>query len=389
MHQGRLIFAQLIDFFPRYEFGRIQSRYRNQFRVRNFSCMDQFLCMTFAQLTSRHSLRDIETCLRAMEPKLYHVGLRGTVARSTLADANERRPWRIWSELADVLLVRARCLYANDELALELERSVYAFDASVIDLCLSLFPWATFRKSKAGVKLHTLLDLRGNLPITAFITPASVHEVTLLDRLRIEPGALYLFDRGYLDFERLHRIHRHGAWFVIRAKRNTKLQRLYSRPVDRTVGLRCDQTVTLGGFYAREDYPDHLRRIRFVDPDQGRDLVFLTNEFNLPAMTIAELYRQRWQVELFFKWIKQHLRIQAFYGVTENAVKTQIWIAIAVYVMVAIVKKELRLESSLYTILQVLGIALFEKMPLLRALSQPDLSLQIDPSCEQLTPFDL
>lgn len=388
MNQVRLIFAQWMEFFPRYEFSRIQSRWRRRFRVRNFSCMDQFLCMAFAQLTGRESLRDIEICLRAMKPKLYHVGLRGMIARSTLADANERRPWQIWWELARVLIARARRLYAEEPLGVELAQAVYAFDASIIDLCLALFPWAEFRKNKGGIKLHTLLDLRGNLPVTAFITPASVHEVNMLDRLRIEPGALYLLDRGFLDFARLHRIHRGGAWFVIRAKRNTQLRRLYSRPVDKATGLRCDQTVVLGGFYAARDYPDHLRRIRFFDPDQGRRLVFLTNEFNLPALTIAELYRQRWQVELFFKWIKQHLRIKSFFGTTANAVKTQIWIAIAVYVLAAIVKKELKLEHSLYTILQILSVTLFEKMPILQALSQIELPLELGDDYKQLTLFD-
>jgi hypothetical protein len=388
MNQGRLVFAQLMDFFPKYPFSLIVQRWGGDYRVRRFSCMDQFLCMAFAQWTGRESLRDIQTCLRAMDGKLYHAGFRATVARNTLAVANERRPWQIWADLAKLLIKHARRLYGGENLAFELEQTVYALDSTTIDLCLTLFPWASFRRTKAAVKMHTLLDLRGNLPTTVFITDGRFHDVRALDWLLFEPGAIYIFDRAYVDFERLWRLHQARAFFVTRAKKNFDFRRLVSHPVDKSTGIQCDQTIALGGAQVSKDYPDRLRRIRFLDPERGKRLVFLTNNFDLPAVTIAMLYKQRWQVELFFKWIKQQLRIKSFYGTTENAVKTQIWIAISVYVLAAIVKKELHLEPSLYTILQILSVTLFEKMPILQALSQTELPLDFDDDRRQLTLFD-
>jgi len=389
MNEGRLVFAQLMDFFPKQNFAKIVAKRRGNHRVRNFTCMDQFLTMAFAQLTGRESLRDIETCLRALEGKLYHAGIRTTVARNTLARANERRPWQIWAELAEILICHARRLYADEDLGLDLNNTIYALDSTIIDLCLALFPWASFRKAKGGIKLHTLMDLRGNLPATVIITPARLHDVRILDRLRLEPGAIYILDRAYVKFARLYRIDRAGAFFITRAKKNFDFRRVYSHPVDKTAGVQSDQTIALGGFYPSRDYPDRLRRIRFLDREQNRRLVFLSNHFEMPAPTVAALYKQRWQIELFFKWIKQHLRIKSFYGTSANAVKTQIWIAITVYVMVAIVKKELRVtDHSLYTIIQILSVTLFEKMPILQALSQPELQLKLGPSCKQLTLFD-
>jgi hypothetical protein len=379
MFSGRTVFSQLLDFLPRHEFDKFVRRYRGNHRARKFSCYDQFLCLAFAQLTYRESLRDIETCLRAMESKLYHAGIRGRISRSTLADANETRSWQIYADFAQVLIGIARKLYTNDNFAVELDQTVYALDASTIDLCLSLFPWAKFRKHKAGIKLHTLLDLRGNIPTLVIITPARLHDVNILDQLCFEPAAIYIMDRGYVDFARLYRIHQSSAFFVTRAKKNFDFRRLYSNAVDRSTGLQCDHTISLDGFYTKRDYPEKLRRIRFLDPETGKRLVFLTNNFNLSALTITKLYRSRWQVELFFKWIKQHLRIKAFYGTSENAVKTQIWIAISVYVLVAIVKRRLKVDRSLYTILQILSLTLFEKTPILQALSLPDYtSLQED-----------
>jgi hypothetical protein len=388
MNRGRLVFAQLMDFFPKYPFSLIVQRWKGDYRVRQFSCMDQFLCLAFAQLTGRESLRDIETCLRAMEGKLYHAGFRSTVARNTLAVANERRPWQIWSDLAMLLIAHARRLYGGEPLALELEQTVYALDSTTIDLCLTLFPWASFRRAKAAVKMHALLDLRGNLPTTILITDGRFHDVRALDWLVFEAGAIYIFDRAYVDFERLWRLHQARAFFVTRAKKNFDFLRLVSHPIDKNTGVQCDQTIAPGGVQSAKDYPGHLRRIRFLDPDHGKRLVFLTNNFDLPAETIALLYKQRWQVELFFKWIKQHLRIKSFHGTTENAVKTQIWIAISVYLLAAIIRKELRLTTSLYTILQVLSVTLFEKMPILQALSQPELPLDFNDDRKQLTLFD-
>ncbi len=369
MNSGQTVFSQLMDFVPPYEFRKCVERYRGNYKVKSFSCWDQFLCMAFAQVTYRESLRDIEACLRASGSKCYHMGIRGKVSRNTLAHANETRDWRIYADFAHVLIDAARRLYADDGFGLHLKRTVYALDSTTIDLCLSLFPWATFRKRKGAVKLHTLLDLRGNIPTVIIITPGSVHDVNILDELLFEAGAIYVMDRGYMDFARLHRIEGSSAFFVTRAKRNFQFQRLYSRPVDKSTGLQCDQTVVLTGFYSRQDYPDKLRRIRYRDPKTQKRFVFLTNNFTLAPLTITRLYRSRWRVELFFKWIKQHLRIKAFYGTSENAVKTQIWIAIAMYVLVAIVKKRLRIERSLYTILQILSVTLFEKTPILRTLS--------------------
>ena len=388
MHSGRLVFAQLIDFLPTYEFRQCVTRYGGNYKVKSFSCWDQWLCMAFAQLTYRESLRDIEACLRAAQLKLYHMGIRGKVSRNTLAHANERRDWRIYRDFAHVLIARARELYAHEALSIQLEQTAYALDSTTIDLCLSLFPWATFRKRKAAVKLHTLLDLRGNIPTVILITPGNVHDVKVLDEIPPEPGAIYVMDRGYIDFARLYRLQQTSAFFVTRTKRNFNCARLYSHSVDKSTGVQCDQTIRVRGFYAQRDYPAKLRRIRYVDPDTTKRLVFLTNNFTLPALTIAHLYRSRWQVELFFKWIKQHLRIKAFYGTSENAVKAQVWIAISVYVLVAIVKKQLSLDRSLYTILQILSISLFEKTAILQALSHVDYKDSDEDTCKQLNLFN-
>ena len=370
MNSGKTVFAQLMDFLPTYEFHQCVERYRGDYKVKTFSCWDQYLSMSFAQLTYRESLRDIEACLRAAEPKLYHMGIRGKVSRNTLANANQVRDWRIYEDLAQILIGRARKLYVHDSFGIDLGHTVYALDSTTIDLCLSLFPWAEFRKHKGAVKLHTLLDLRGSIPTVIVITHGKVHDVNILDQISIEPGAFYVMDRGYLDFARLHRIHESGAFFVTRAKRNFRFKRIYSRNVDKSTGVQCDQIVVPENFYAKRDYPSKLRRIRYYDKEHNTRLVFLTNSLILPAKTIADLYRCRWHVELFFKWIKQHLRIKAFYGTAENAVKTQVWIAISVYVLVAIVKKLLKLDQSLYTILQILSVTLFEKTPILQAFSR-------------------
>lgn len=377
-----------MDFLPKYDFTRCVDRYCGNHRMRSFSCLDQYRCMAFAQLTYRESLRDIECCLRAMREKLYHMGIRGNISRSTLADANEKRDWRIYCDFAQVLIHVARRLYADDDFGLELEETVYALDASTIDLCLSLFPWARFRKTKGAIKLHTLLDLRGNIPTFIAITDGKVHDVNILDELIPELGAIYVMDRGYLDFARLYAINQIPAFFVVRSKRNTKFRRIYSRLIDKNTGLRCDQTVAFTGFYSKKDYPEKLRRIKFLDSEKKKTLNFLTNNFTLPALTIAELYRYRWQIELFFKWIKQHLRIKAFYGTSMNAVKTQIWIAISVYVLVAIVKKRLNLGQSLYTILQILSVTLFEKMPILQVFQRFDYTEQLPYTCNQLKLFE-
>jgi len=373
MYAGQLVFAQLMEHLPWQTFRRIVERYGGDHRVRDFSCANQFRCMAFAQLTYRDSLRDIVTCLRAQSAKLYHLGIRGVVAKSTLADANESRDWRIHAEVAQHLIRTARRLYVDESFGVELKNTVYALDATTIDLCLTLFPWAPFRSAKAAIKLHTLLDLRGNIPSFIHISDGKLHDVNVLDQLLPEPGAFYVMDRGYLDFERLHRVHLAGAFFVTRAKSNLKAKRRYSRAVDRSTGLVCDQTITLTVFYSKVGYPEPLRRIRFKT-DKGKTLVFLTNNFELPAITITELYRCRWQVELFFKWIKQHLRIKSFFGTSENAVKTQVWIAVSVYVLVAIVRKRLALESSLYETLQILSLTMFETTPLhqLLTLAPPD-----------------
>jgi hypothetical protein len=364
MNSGKLVFAQVTHHVPLTTFRRCVARYGGEHKVKTFSCLEQYLCMAFAQLTYRESLRDIEACLRAQSGKLYHMGIKSRVSRSTLADANEVRDWRIYADFAQSLIGIARRLYAEEPFGVDLKDTVYALDASTIDLCLSVFAWAPFRSTKAAVKLHTLLDLRGNIPTFIHISDGKLHDVNVLDLLLPEPGAFYVMDRGYLDFERLHRLHEAGSFFVTRAKTNLKALRRYSRPVDRSTGLICDQTIVLTGFYSRQDFDTPLRRIKFKDPQTGKRLVFLTNNFALPAITIADLYRCRWQVELFFKWIKQHLRIKVFFGTSENAVKTQIWIAVSVYVLVAIVKKRLNLSASLYEMLQILSLTLFEKTPL-------------------------
>ena len=370
MNEGRTVFAQLLDFLPKYEFDKCVAQYRGNFRVRKLPAYEQFLVLAFAQLTWRESLRDIETCLASFGPKLYHSGIHQPTARSTLADANEKRDWRIFADFAHVLIQQATTLYADEPFGVELQAAAYALDSTTIDLCLALFPWATFRRRKAALKLHTLLALHGNFPTVMIITPGSVHDVNILDQLAWDAGSFYLMDRGYLDFARLHRLHQCAAFFVTRAKKNFRCARRYSRPVDKATGLRFDQTVVTVGFYARRHYPDALRRIGYRDPKTGKSLVFLTNNFTVPALTIAQLYHARWQIELFFKWIKQHLRIKAFYGTSQNAVRTQIWSAIAVYLLVAILKKRLHLPSSLYTILQILSLTLFEKTPIAQALSQ-------------------
>ncbi len=387
MNQGQTIFSQVIDFLPQRKFRQCVNRYNGDYRVRSFTCYDQLLCMAFAQLTYRESLRDIECCLRAMREKLYHVGIRGKVSRSTLADANENRDWRIYSDFAQILIHEARGLYVGDDFGLELKETVYALDSSTIDLCLSVFPWARFRETKAAVKLHTLLDLRGDIPTFIWITDGKVHDVNVLDHLIPEPGAIYVMDRAYLDFQRLYQMHQNSAIFVTRSKTNTGLRRIYSHKVDKNTGVKYDQTVVLAGFYSKKDYPEKLRRIKYFDAEKGRSFVFLTNQFTLPSLTIAELYRYRWRVEIFFKWIKQHLRIKSFFGTSENAVKTQIWIAVSTYVLVAIMKKRLKIDLSRYTILQILSISLFEKKPILQALTADDYKSIMDSGPIQLKLF--
>lgn len=388
MNAGKSIFSQLTEFLPTTEFRQCVARYQGNYKLKSFSCWDQFLCMAFAQLTYRESLRDIEACLRSQQAKLYHMGIRGRVSRNTLAHANSVRDWRIHADFAQVLITQARELYLGDSFGLALDQTVYALDATTIDLCLSLFPWAKFRKHKGAVKLNTLLDLRGNIPTVVSITHGKVHEINILDQLVFEAGAFYVMDRGYLDFARLHKLHLAAAFFVTRAKKTFDCRRLYSQPVDKTTGIICDQTIALNNFYPRKGYPDKLRRIRFFDTEKNKQLVFLTNNFSLPPLTIAQLYRSRWQVELFFKWIKQHLRIKKFYGTSENALKTQIWIAISIYVLVAIVKKRLALKGSLFRILQIVSVSLFEKTPILQALSLQDDEADLDDLCKQLILFN-
>ena len=388
MNQGKLVFAQLMQHLPLTTFRRCVARYQGEHKVKTFSCLDQYLCMAFAQLTYRESLRDIEACLRAQASKRYHMGLRGNVARNTLANANGIRDWRIYCDFAQSLIGIARRLYAEDPLGVELNETVYALDSTTIDLCLSVFSWAPFRSTKAAVKLHTLLDLRGPIPSFVFISDGKMHDVNILDQLVPEPGAFYVMDRAYIDFERLARFHKAGSFFVTRAKSNLKAQRRYSHPVDRTTGLICDQTVVLTVFYSRKGFEAPLRRIRFRDPESGKRLVFLTNNFTLPALTITQLYRLRWRVELFFKWIKQHLRIKAFYGTSENAVKSQLWIAISVYVLVAIVKKRLNLSVTLYEILQILSLTMFERTSLDQLLTLSASEPIIIASANQLNLFE-
>jgi hypothetical protein len=388
MYEGQTVFAQVMDFLPEKKFRHCVHRYNGNYRVRSFTCYDQLLCMAFAQLTYRESLRDIECCLRAMREKLYHMGIRGKVSRSTLANANETRDWRIYSDFAQILIHEARRLYVDDDFGLQLKETVYALDSSTIDLCLSVFPWARFRKTKGAVKLHTLLDLRGDIPTFIWITAGKVHDVNVLDHLIPEPGAIYVMDRAYVDFQRLYQLHQCSAIFVTRSKTNTGLRRIYSHKVDKSTGVQFDQTVVLTGFYSKKDYPEKLRRIKYFDIEKGRSFVFLTNQFTLPPLTIAELYRYRWRVEIFFKWIKQHLRIKSFYGTSENAVKTQIWIAVSTYVLVAIMKKRLKIGLNLYTILQVLSISLFEKMPILKALTAENYKTELTSGHIQLKLFE-
>jgi len=388
MYVGKLVFAQVMEPLPLHTFRRCVARYNGEHKVKHFSCLDQYLWMAFAQLTFRESLRDIEACLRAQSSKLYHLGLRSTVARNTLANANAVRDWRIYCDFAQSLITIARRLYANEPFGVDLGETVYALDATTIDLCLSVFPWAPFRSAKAAIKLHTLLDLRGNIPSFLFISDGKLHEVNILDQLLPEPGAFYVMDRGYIDFERLGRLAEAGSFFVTRAKSNLKAKRRYSHKVDRRKGLICDQTVVLTVFYSRKGFDQPLRRIRFKDPETRKTLVFLTNNFTLPALTITQLYRCRWQIELFFKWIKQHLRIKAFFGTTENAVKTQIWIAVSVYVLIAIVKKRLELSASLYEILQILSLTMFERTPLNQLLALVDPKLNNPDYDTQLILFD-
>lgn len=387
MFSGKIVFAQLMEFVPMHVFRRCVTTYQGNYNVRTFSCLDQFLCMAFAQLTYRESLRDIEACLRSQKQKLYHMGIRGKVSRSTMADANEQRDWRIYAALAQSLIVAARDLYSSEPFLADLDETIYALDSTTIDLCLSMFPWATFRKHKAAIKLHTLLDLRGNIPTFIYISEGKVHDVNALDVLPLETGAFYVMDRGYLDFARLYTFTQFGAFFVTRAKVNTQFERLYSHPVDRTTGLICDQTITLSGVRSRTDYPDKLRRVKFHDIESDNTFVFLTNNFSLPPITIAHLYRSRWQVELFFKWIKQNLRIKAFYGTSENAVKSQIWIAVSVYILVAIMKKQLRIPENLYTILQILSVTIFERVPLFQLLTDLEYKTEYAPSSKQLKLF--
>ena len=388
MYTGKTLFAQIMDFLPWKTFHRLVSRYDGDHRIRTLPCAEHFRALAFAQLTYRESLRDIEACLSAQSAKLYHMGIGSPIKRSTLADANERRDWRIYAELAQRLITQARKLYAEEDLGLDLTNTVYALDSTTIDLCLSLFPWAPFRSTKAAVKMHTLLDLRGNIPSFIPISDGKVHDVNVLDLMIPEPAAIYIMDRAYLDFERLFTLHDSGAFFVTRAKANADLRRVYSAPSDRAQGIICDQTVALSGFYSQKRYPHHLRRIRFKDPETGKTLIFLTNLFGPPPTTICELYKARWQVELFFKWIKQHLRIKKFYGTSENAVKVQIWTAVSVYVLVAIIKKRLNPDASLYTLLQVFSVTLFEKIPLNKDLFDTKHILEGDMNSNQLNLFN-
>jgi len=391
MYTGKTVFSQLMDFLPMYEFRKCIDRYGGNYHTSSFSCMDQYLCMGFAQLTYRESLRDIEACLRSRKEKLYHLGIRGRVSRSTLAEANEKRDWRMYADFCQILISQARSLYADEDFGVELKETAYALDSTTIDLCLSLFPWASFRKHKAAVKMHTLLDLRGNIPSFIEITEGTLHDVNILDILVPEPGSFYIMDRGYLDFERLYVFTQLLAFFVTRTKKNTKVRRVYSHPVDRSDGLRYDQTVMLVTPKSLAGYPEKLRRVKYFDAEREKQLVFLTNNFVLPALTIAKLYKCRWQIELFFKWIKQHLRIKAFYGTSDNAVKTQIWIAVSTYVLVAIIRKRLHLEMNLYTILQILSVTLFEKVQLDQLFANYDykkLSEFKEQPCNQLNLFE-
>jgi transposase len=387
MYSGPTVFSQLMQQLPWWRFQTLVDRYQGDYKVKTFRCAEHFRVMAFAQLTYRESLRDIEACLRAMEPKLYHMGIHSTVSRNNLSNANENRDWRIYAEFAQVLIQQARELYSDDATFPDLDATVYALDSSTIDLCMALFPWAHFRRTKSAVKMHTLLNLCGNIPEFILISAGNVHDVNVLDHIVPMPGAYYVMDRAYLDFERLYTLHLLKAYFVTRAKKNFQFQRRYSHPVDRASGVICDQTVTLTGFYPKQSYPEVLRRIKYRD-SEGRVLVFLTNDFSLPALMVAELYKGRWQIELFFKWIKQHLRIKAFFGTSANAVKTQIWIAVSVYLLIAITKKRLKIEQPLYTILQILSVSVFEKMPLLQAFQEGECTINKGDFCNQLQLFD-
>jgi len=389
MNTGKTILSQIMSYLPTYEFRRCVQRYRGNHKVKSFSCWDQYLCMVFAQLSFRESLRDIITCLRAMQNKLYHTGIRGNISKSTLADANENRDWRIYADFAQILISRARHIYKNDPFGVEIDETVYALDSTTIDLCLSVFPWAKFRKHKAAVKLHALLDLHGNIPSFIEITDGKIHDVNILDEIFPEPGSYYIMDRAYIDFTRLYTLNLENAFFIIRAKSNFKFRRLYSHPIDKSTGLRCDQTIVTTGTNTKDKYPDKLRRIRFYDSENDKYFVFLTNKFVLPALTIADLYNCRWQIEIFFKWIKQHLKIKRFYGTSENAVKTQIWIAVSVYVLVAIIKKQLKIDMTLYTFLQILSVTLFEKVHILQLVTNSRKLIHDSNSCNQLNLFDL
>lgn len=388
MHAGKLVFSQVMDFLPWRRFDTCVRRYNGDCKVKTFPCAEQLRVMAFAQLTYRESLRDIETCLRAVGGKLYHMGIRSSVSRNNLSHANQTRDWKIYADFAQILIHEAKSLYATEDLGIDLDATVYALDASTIDLCLSMFPWAKFRKTKGAVKLHTLLNLQGNIPEFILISDGKLHDVNVLDYLIPSPGAYYVMDRGYLDFARLHELHQAKAYFVTRAKRNFKFERRYSHPVDKTTGVQCDQTVLLETFYSLQGYPDPLRRIRYYDEELDKRFVFLTNDFVLPATTITALYKSRWQIELFFKWIKQHLRIKTFYGTSQNAVKAQIWIAVSVYLLVAIVKKRLGLELSLYTILQILSVSIFEKTPLVQLFSPTNYKTLEPPCPNQLLLFE-
>ena len=389
MNTGKTVFAQLQEHLPLHQFRRCVKRYDGNYKVQSFTCLDQYLCLFFAQLTYRESLRDITTCLLGMQNKLYHMGIRGTIARSTLADANENRDWRIYQDFAHILIHHARELYSKDPFGVTLENTVYALDSTTIDLCLALFPWAKFRTHKGAVKMHTLLDLRGNIPSFIAITDGKVHDVNILDMLMIEPGSFYIMDRGYIDFERLYHIHKSQGFFVIRGKSNLSFNRQYSHPVDKSTGVRCDQTIKLAGEKSAKEYSETMRRIKYADPETGKLFVFLTNNFLLPAEVIAQLYKSRWQIELFFKWIKQHLRIKAFYGTSENAVKTQIWTAISVYVLIALVKKRMNLDITLYTFLQILSVSVFEKVHIKQLVMNSVCKIQDTCTCNQLNLFDL
>ena len=388
MYEGQIVFSQLIEFLPQYEFRKCVERYQGNYYVKSFSCWNQFICMVFAQLTYRESLRDIESCLRSLKNKLYHMGIRGNISRSTLAYTNERRNWRIYADFAKILTHKAKKLYINEPFGVDIDETVYAFDSTTIDLCLSLFPWAQFRKHKGAIKMHTLLNLRGSIPEFIRITDGKVHDVNILDELYPEPGSFYIMDRGYIDFTRLFRFTKRFSFFIIRAKSNLDFRRIFSEKVDRSTGILCDQIIILTGVKTSKLYPEKLRRVKYFDRETNKTFVFLTNNFTFSALTIAELFRCRWQIELFFKWIKQHLRIKAFYGTSENAVKTQIWIAVSAYLLVAIIKKIPKIELSLYTILQILSVTIFEKMPILQVLTDNEYTEQIYHNPNQLNLFD-